>query len=144
MDRRAFNTALLSAAATSVIGSGTATAGGRTVFYQCIGDRLTQWDVDVDAATLTPRASVALPSNIQYVWPHPSRKYLYVSTSDAASGNAPNPGTVHRLCAFRVDDSGALWPHGDPPELPQRPIHNSVDARGDFALTCYNNPSNLT
>jgi 6-phosphogluconolactonase len=144
MDRRAFNTALLSAAATSVIGSGTATAGGRTVFYQGIGDRLTQWDVDVDAATLTPRASVALPSNIQYVWPHPSRKYLYVSTSDAASGNAPNPGKVHRLCVLRIDTDGALSMYGEPEVLPQRPIHNSIDANGDYALTCYNNPSNLT
>jgi 6-phosphogluconolactonase len=144
MDRRAFNTALLSAAATSVIGSGTATAGGRTVFYQGIGDRLTQWDVDVDAATLTPRASVTLPSNIQYVWPHPLRKYLYVSTSDAASGNAPNPGKVHRLCVLRIDADGALSMHGEPAVLPQRPIHNSIDANGDYALTCYNNPSNLT
>lgn len=144
MDRRAFNTALLSAAATSVIGSGTATAGGRTVFYQGVGDRLTQWDVDVDAATLTPRASVTLPSNIQYVWPHPSRKYLYVSTSDAASGNAPNPGKVHRLCVLRIDADGAVSMHGEPEVLPQRPIHNSVESRGDYALTCYNNPSNLT
>jgi 6-phosphogluconolactonase len=144
MDRRAFNTALLSAAATSVIGSGTATAGGRTVFYQGVGDRLTQWDVDVDAATLTPRASVTLPSNIQYVWPHPSRKYLYVSTSDAASGNAPNPGKVHRLSVLRIDADGAVSMHGEPEVLPQRPIHNSVDSRGDYALTCYNNPSNLT
>jgi 6-phosphogluconolactonase len=144
MDRRTFNTALLSAAATSVIGSGTAAAAGRTVFYQGVGDRLTQWDIDVDAATLTPRASVTLPSNIQYVWPHPSRKYLYVSTSDAASGNAPNPGKVHRLCVLRVDASGALSMHGEPTVLPQRPIHNSVDAHGDYALTCYNYPSNLT
>ena len=26
----------------------------------------------------------------------------------------------------------------------QRPIHNSVDATGTYALTCYNNPSNVT
>jgi hypothetical protein len=29
---------------------------GRTVFYQGIGDRLTHWDADVEALTLTPRA----------------------------------------------------------------------------------------
>jgi 6-phosphogluconolactonase (cycloisomerase 2 family) len=144
MDRRTFNTALMSAAATSVVGSGSMAAAGRTVWYQGVGARLTHWDVDVEAAALTPRASITLPSNIQYVWPHPSRKYLYVSTSDAASGNAPNPGTVHRLCALRIDESGALSLHGDPAVLPQRPIHNSVDAPGNFALTCYNNPSNLT
>ena len=73
MDRRTFNTALMSAAATSVVGSNVRAAAGRTVLYQGVGDRLTQWDVDVDAATLTPQASVTLPSNIQYVWPHPSR-----------------------------------------------------------------------
>jgi 6-phosphogluconolactonase (cycloisomerase 2 family) len=34
--------------------------------------------------------------------------------------------------------------HGEPTVLPQRPIHNSIDAHGEYALTCYNNPSNLT
>jgi 6-phosphogluconolactonase len=144
MDRRTFNTAFLSAAATSAVGLGSAAAGGRTVFYQGVGDRLTQWDVDVDTATLIPQASVTLPSNIQYVWPHPSRKFLYASTSDAASGNAPNPGKVHRLCALSVDATGAISIHGESASLPQRPIHNSADARGEYALTCYNNPSNLT
>jgi len=144
MDRRTFNSALLSAAATSAVGLGSAAAGGRTVLHQGVGDRLTQWDADVDTATLTPQASLALPSNIQYVWPHPSRKFLYASTSDAASGNAPNPGKVHRLCALSVDARGAISMHGEPMALPQRPIHNSVDARGEYALTCYNNPSNLT
>jgi 6-phosphogluconolactonase (cycloisomerase 2 family) len=67
-----------------------------------------------------------------------------VSTSDAASGNAPNPGKVHRLCAVRVDASGALQMHGEPQALGQRPIHNSVDASGRYALTAYNSPSNLT
>ena len=114
MNRRTFNAVLASAAASSLAGAlagslgGCATGAGsggrrRTVLYQSVGDQLTHWDVDVDNAALTRRASIALPSNVQYVWPHPSRQYLYVSTSDAASGNAPNPGTVHRLCAVRVD-----------------------------------------
>ena len=34
--------------------------------------------------------------------------------------------------------------HGELEVLPQRPIHNSIESRGDYALTCYNNPSNLT
>jgi 6-phosphogluconolactonase (cycloisomerase 2 family) len=117
---------------------------GRTVFYQSVGQRLTQWDVDVDAATLEPRGSVTLPSNVQYVWPHPSRQFLYVSTSDAASGNDPNPGTVHRLCALRVDGDGALALHGEPATLPQRPVHHSVDRAGNYALACYNKFSELT
>lgn len=117
---------------------------GRTVFYQSVGDRLTQWDVDIEAATLEPRGSVTLPSNIQYVWPHPSRKFLYVSTSDAASGNDPNSGKVHRLCALRVDTDGALSLHGEPAALPQRPVHHSVDVAGNYALACYNKISELT
>jgi 6-phosphogluconolactonase len=145
MNRRTFNTALLGAAATSLAGCATGTgSSGRTVFYQSVGDRLTHWDVDAGAATLTRRDSITLPSNIQYVWPHPNRKFLYVSSSDAASGNAPNPGRVHRLAAVRVDTSGALAMHGEPAALPQRPIHNSVDTAGAYALTCYNSPSNLT
>ena len=147
MDRRTFTVVLASAAGGWLAGCATGAgpgAGRRTVFYQSIGDQLTHWEVDVDQAALTRRASIALPSNVQYAWPHPSRPYLYVSTSDAASGNAPNPGTVHRLCAVRVDPSGALVLHGDPRSLPQRPIHNSVDATGAYALTCYNNPSNVT
>src|SRR5207244_11843773 len=108
--------------------------GGRSAFYQSVGDRLTQCAVDVESTTLTRRASITLPSNVQYVWPHPSRQYLYVSTSDAASGNTPIPGKVHRLCAVRVDASGALHIHGEPQALPTRPIHNSVDGPGTYAL----------
>lgn len=115
-----------------------------TTFYQSVGDRLTQWDVDVEAATLTPRGSITLPSKVQYVWPHPSGKFLYVSTSDAASGNTPNPGSVHRLCALAIGPNGELSHHGTPASLPQRPIHHSLDAAGRYALTCYNTPSNLT
>ena len=105
---------------------------------------MTHWDVDIEAATLTPRASITLPSNVQYVWPHPSQNILYVSTSDAASGNEPNPGKVHRLCALRMGTDGALALHGTPVDLPQRPIHNSVDVNGNYALTCYNKSSALT
>jgi 6-phosphogluconolactonase (cycloisomerase 2 family) len=127
-----------------MVGSGRAVAAGKTVFYQGVGDRLTRWDIDVDTAALTQRDSVALPSNIQYAWPHPSRKSLYVTTSDAASGNAPNPGKVHRLCALRIGADGGLSMLGEPAALPQRPIHNSVDSAGQYAFTAYNNPSNLT
>ena len=117
---------------------------GRTVFFQGVGERLTQWDVDVEAATLTPRGSVSLPSNIQYAWPDPARRFLYVSTSDAASGNSPNRGSVHRLCAVRMGGDGALALHGEPAALPQRPVHNSLDASGRYGLTCYNKVSELT
>lgn len=116
----------------------------RTVLYQGVGAQLTQWDVDVETATLTPRGSITLPSNVQYAWPSTSRRFLYVTTSDAASGNEPNPGTVHRLCSVRIDETGAMALHGAPAELPQRPIHNSLDVSGRFALVCYNKKSDLS
>ena len=47
----------------------------RTVLYQSVGAVLTQFEVDVEAATLTRRSSVTLPSNVQYAWPHPSRRF---------------------------------------------------------------------
>ena len=34
------------------------------VFYQSVGNSLTQWHVDVAAPTLTPRASVELPFDV--------------------------------------------------------------------------------
>ena len=85
-------------------------------------------------AALSPRPALAMPSNIQYVWPHPSRRTLYVSTSDSASGNATVPGKVHRLCAVRINADGSLQMHGEAQVLAARPIHNSVDASGRFAL----------
>jgi 6-phosphogluconolactonase len=146
MDRRTFNTALAGAAATSLLGCTTMARpdGGRFALYRSVGARLQRFEVDVDNATLTPRAAIDLPSNVQYVWPHPSRQFLYVSTSDAASGNTPIPGKLHRLCVLRLDAGGAMQMHGEPQALHARPIHNSVDATGTYALTAYNNPSGVT
>lgn len=116
----------------------------RTVLYQSVGAVLTHFDVDVEAATLTHRSAITLPSNVQYVWPHPSRKYIYVSTSDAASGNTPVPGVMHRICALRVASDGSLAAHGEPQPLPSRPIHHCVNPAGTHVLSAFNNPSHLT
>ena len=116
----------------------------KTVLYQSVGEELFRWDVDVAAAKLTRRDSVALPSKVQYVWPHPSREFLTVSTSDAPSGNTSDKGKVHRMCALRVGANGELALHGAGAPLPSRPIHHCVDRSGNFALTAFNNPSHIT
>jgi 6-phosphogluconolactonase len=116
----------------------------KTVLYQSVGEELFRWDVDVAAAKLTRRDSVALPSKVQYVWPHPSRELLTVSTSDAPSGNTSDKGKVHRMCALRVGANGELALHGAGAPLPSRPIHHCVDRSGNFALTAFNNPSHIT
>lgn len=107
--------------------------------YASVGAELTQYAVDVSAATLTRRGTVTLPENVQYVWPHASRRFLYAATSDgaAAMGTA---GTSHSLSAYAIDPSGALTPHGAKVKLPSRPIHMATDIRSEYCLIAFNNP----
>jgi 6-phosphogluconolactonase (cycloisomerase 2 family) len=114
----------------------------KTVYYASIGPELTLYDIDIDGAALIKRGAVTLPANIQYVWPHPSRRYLYAVSSN---GGPQVTGDTHRANALTIDQAtGALQPHGAPAALPSRPIHCSVDASGRYLLTAYNNPSNVT
>jgi 6-phosphogluconolactonase len=109
--------------------------------YASVGNELTHWDVDATEAALTRRASVSLPANVQYAWPHASQPFLYVATSDSASGMGP-AGTNHHVSALRIDrDSGALSRHGAPIPLPTRPIHMATDIPSDHVLVAFNNPS---
>jgi 6-phosphogluconolactonase (cycloisomerase 2 family) len=104
---------------------------------------LTQYDVDVDAATLTRRGTVRVPANVQYVWPHAARRFLYVASSDSASGMG-QAGTKHHVSAFRIDPAtGALDPHGQPIPLPYRPIHMSTDIPSNHVLVAFNNPPDV-
>ncbi len=116
----------------------------KAVFYQSIGPELARYDIDVDGAVLTRRDAVTTPgANVQYVWPHPSKQFLYVVSSDGGPGTIP--GTKHIATAFRIDPaSGALTPHGGTAPLPSRPVHCSVDRSGQYLLTAYNYPSNIT
>jgi 6-phosphogluconolactonase len=113
------------------------------VFYASVGSELVRYDLDIAGAALNRRAAVALPVNVQYAWPHPARNFLYVVSSNGGPGGLT--GDTHLAGAFRVDPaSGALEPHGAPRVLPSRPIHASVEASGDYLLTAYNSPSNVT
>jgi 6-phosphogluconolactonase len=114
----------------------------KTVYYASIGPELTLYDVDVDGAALIKRSAVTLPANIQYVWPHPSRRFLYAVSSN---GGPQVAGDTHRANALTIDQAtGALQQHGPAAALPSRPIHCSLDASGQYLLTAYNNPSNVT
>jgi 6-phosphogluconolactonase len=114
----------------------------KTVYYASVGPTLTLYDIDVEDAALTKRGDVTLPANIQYAWPHPSRRFLYVVSSSGGPGIA---GDKHYANALTIDPaSGALRLHGEPVLLPSRPIHASLDRSGAFLLTAYNDPSNLT
>ena len=123
---------------------------GKVALYAAVGPELTQYDVDVDAATLTKRGSLTLPANVQEATPHPSKQYLYIAWSNGGPSNlpqgaiAPN-GSQHGLSAFRIDPaSGALLPYGQPAALPSRPIHVTTDIPGTHVLAAYNEPSGVT
>jgi len=115
----------------------------KTIYYASIGPELIAHDIDVDGAALTKRGVVTVPANIQYVWPHPSRRTLYVASSNGGPGGLV--GDTHRANAFTIDpSSGALSHLGAAAVLPSRPIHTSIDESGQFLLTAYNSPSHIT
>src|SRR5258705_8356259 len=122
------------------------TVQGKTVFYVSVGPELALYDIDVDGASLTKRNAVRLPADVQYAWPHPSKRYFYVASSNGQpGGGAVNQGDKHYASAFRIDPaSGALTPHGQNLMLQSRPIHISVDGTGEYALIAYNDPSSVT
>ncbi len=143
MDRRRFARLVAgSIAAGRLSGKQADGASVKTVLYSAVGGDLTLYSMDVDEASLVKRNTVSLPANIQYAWPHPSRQYFYVVSSGGGPGVPSNENFAH---AFRIDSAtGALTPHGQPQNLPSRPIHTSVDMKGEYLLTAYNDPSSLT
>ena len=141
INRRTFG-ALLAGAVAAPRSAWSQSVTAKTVYYAGVGPELSLYDIDVAEAALQKRSTVTLPANVQYAWPHPSKRYLYVVSSSGGPGVA---GDKHVANAFRVDPaSGALAPHGEPQMLPSRPIHTSVDRSGEYLLTAYNNPSNVT
>lgn len=114
----------------------------KTVYYASIGPELFLYDVALDGAALAKRGAISLPANVQYAWPHPSRRCLYVASSNGGPAVA---GDKHHATALTVDlATGSLRAHGAPVALPARPIHLSVDRKGEYLLTGYNNPSSVT
>ena len=145
LNRRDFAVLLGAAAA-----PGRALAAGETLpFYASAGPRLTVYSLDVEKAVLAPTGENTLPANIQYAWPHPSKKFLYVVASNTQPGSGPMGATGadknHYALAFKIDAAtGALSPHGQPALLPVRPLHVTTDLTGSLLFTAYNVPSQVT
>lgn len=144
MNRRKFNVLLASSFAISRAAWGQSQAA-RFAWYASVGPELTQYMVNVESATLERRGSIRLPANVQYAWPHPSRQFLYVVSSNGEpGGGGAAKGNTHFATAFRVAADGTLTPSGMPVPLSQRPIHTSVDHTGNYLMIAYNDPSNVT
>src|SRR3954470_5995141 len=119
-------------------GPGPESPAPKQSLYASTGAVLTQYDVDVKQATLTPVSSVTLPRNVQYAWPDPSHRVLYVAWSAATADRALGEQGV---TAFTIDKhSGALSVLGSPILLLKRPVHLSTDPEGKFLLVAHNNP----
>jgi 6-phosphogluconolactonase len=140
MTRRTFMSLCATTAVAPAFSWGQAGAG-RVALYASVGPTLTHYDVDVAGTELSRRSSVTLPANVQYAWPHASRQYLYVASSNSAPGLGGVVGDQHHVSAFRIDASGALTPHGNPIPLPSRPIHLTTDLPSEYVLVAFNNPS---
>jgi 6-phosphogluconolactonase len=107
--------------------------------YAAAGPELATYDVGVTNGTLIKRSSVTLPFAVQYVWHHPSTRYLYAAWSNGMQGDR------HGITAYRIDTTtGALQPHGQPIEIRHRPVHLTLDANATHVLVAYNNPSSLS
>lgn len=142
LDRRLF-TGLLGAAALPLPARAAAVA---LPFYASTGPLLTQFDLDVGAATLTRRSTITLPANLQYAWPHPSQKILYVCASNSQPPSGPvgiaGADKNHYAIAYAVGADGALSEQGKRRLLSHRPLHITSD--GKFLFIAYNNPSQVT
>jgi 6-phosphogluconolactonase len=141
ISRRAFT-----AGAASVLASPRLTLAqpkpSAAVFYASVGPELTLYDPDLESVALTRRASVLLPANVQYAWPHPSARWLYAVSSNGGPGVL---GDKHFATAFTIEPkTGALEARGPSATLRSRPIHVSVDKAGTYVLIAHNNPSGVT
>ena len=115
----------------------------KTVLYASVGADIIHFDLDVASAALIRRRTVDVPANVQYAWPHASRRFLYVASSDSASGMG-QAGTKHHVSAFRIHpETGALSPYGGKITLPHRPIHMSIDGASAHVLVAFNNPPGI-
>ncbi len=130
---------LFSVAAVAV-GAAQAPSPNPPVFlYAAVGAELATYDVGPSNGVLTKRSSVTLPFAVQYVWQHPSTRFLYAAWSNGMQGDR------HGVTAYRIDRAtGALQPHGQPIEIRHRPVHLTVDANASHVLVAYNNPSSLS
>lgn len=144
MHRRSFNARLASAAGSLALGrlgalGAQQTRSVRADIYASVGPRLLRYRIGDDGTSFTEIGDpIVLPEEIQEACqrgPH-----LYVASSDAHTASNPRN---HYLNAFEVDSSGALKPIGDYVRLRYRPIFITADARGEYLLSAFNEPSSV-
>lgn len=108
-------------------------------FFAAVARVLTRYRLAFDGGWQAVDA-IELPLDTQYACFHPSRPWLYVLCSN---GGVARAGDCHALVTLRLDGP-CMEAVGVPVALPFRPIHATLDARGDRLLVAYNRPAALT
>lgn len=104
------------------------------------GSEISWYSIDVDAAEVAKQGSLRLPGNVGYSWPHPSRQFLYVGTSQRGER-----GGLAHINALRIDPAtGALSIHGAPAPLSEGPTHICVDNDGTHVYGAYTRANIVT
>ncbi len=142
--RRRFNAGLAGAAGAAALGHlGLLGAQQpnrvRADIYANVGPRLLRYRIADDGKSLVELGEpIVVAEEIQEAcqW----GRHFYVASSDEHT--AANPQN-HYLNAFEVDSSGALEPLGAAVRLRHRPIHITVDPRGEHLLSAFNRPSGI-
>jgi 6-phosphogluconolactonase len=130
---------LFSIAAAAAVAAQTPSPNRPVVLHAAVGPELSTYAVNASQGSLRKTSSVTLPFAVQYVWHHPSTKFLYVAWSNGMQGDR------HGVTAYRVDTAtGALSQHGQAIEIRHRPVHLTLDANATHVLVAYNNPSGLS
>lgn len=115
--------------------------GGHVVGYVSVGSEFRLYRVNERSLALTKDSAVTLPATIQYAWPHPSLRLMYVAYSNRAG---TSPGDVHGVAVLRVDErTGRLQSADGSLRLNNRPISITVDRSGKHLLVAYNDPAQL-
>lgn len=111
----------------------------KAVVYASLDEELSRYNLDASNNSLIKQGSITMPANVQFVAAHPSGRYLYAVSSNAGSGTFGAKGDRHLLSILKVDPAtGALQTHGEPTILPERPIHVTVDRKGEYVLIAFN------
>jgi len=108
--------------------------------YGSTGAVITQYEVDIENAELIARSAVTFPFGVQYAWPDPSHKVLYVAW--ARRSGVDGPIGEQGVTAMKIDPSTGMLSTmvGQPLLLRKRPVHLSTDGPGKYLLLAHNNP----